>query len=71
MEVSDCCGAPMGELLDIEICPTCREHCTPVELCSICDTPIPLNEIQMRDLFGKPICPECANERNDDLEPGA
>ena len=28
--VSDCCGVEMGDLLDLEICPACREHCQPV-----------------------------------------
>ena len=27
--VSDCCGVEMGEFLDVEICPACREHCSP------------------------------------------
>ena len=31
MMVSDCCGAEAGELLDIEICPVCKEHCEFVE----------------------------------------
>ena len=27
MLFSDCCGAEAGEMLDIEICPACKEHC--------------------------------------------
>ena len=30
--VSDCCGAEAGDLLDLEICPVCREHCEFVRL---------------------------------------
>jgi len=26
--MSDCCGAPMtGEMIDVGICPECKEHC--------------------------------------------
>lgn len=31
MLISDCCGAEAGEMLDIEICPECKEHCEFVE----------------------------------------
>lgn len=27
MTISDCCGAPAGDLYDYEICPECGEHC--------------------------------------------
>lgn len=27
MKVSECCGAPMGDYLDVMICPECKEHC--------------------------------------------
>jgi len=31
--ISDCCGVEMtSDMLDYEICPDCREHCTIIEI---------------------------------------
>jgi hypothetical protein len=63
-QISDCCGASAaGEMIDIGLCPDCKEHCSfiYIETCDSCDKEYETTESRynrncLRDNF---FCDEC------------
>jgi len=57
---SDCCGCIMsGEMLDMKVCPECKDHCDIDYSCDMCG-----ERCTDPDL----LCAECAKKRQEDAD---